>query len=82
MLQESRGEQVPGTKMAWRFSEGGMIELGLTGLGEVQARAKGRGRNDLAQGWAEHSMALWARGRAWGMPTAMATTMDPTHRPR
>ena len=62
--------------MAWRFSEGGMIELGLTGLGEVQARAKGRGRNDLAQGWAEHSM--WT---ASGPPlvSVQATSQEQFH---
>ena len=58
MLQESRGEQVPGTKMAWRFSEGGMTDWALKDWkGEVQERAKNRGRNDLAQGWAKYS--LW-----------------------
>lgn len=28
-------------------------------------------------GQREHSMALWARGRTWGMPMAMATTWTP-----
>lgn len=45
--------------MAWKLPEGGMIEESLKdGEREVQASAKGRGRNDPAHGWADYG--LWA----------------------